>query len=159
MLWKCCTQHASKFGKLSSGHRTGKDQYSFQSQRKSMRKNIQTTIFISHANKVILISHSSKVILKIFQAKFQLYLNWELSDVQAGFRKVRGNRDQIVNINSFIEKARQFQKNTYLCFNNYTQAFDCVDHNKLWKILKRDGNSRSPYLPPKKSICRSWSNS
>ena len=75
--------------------------------------------------------------LKILQAKLQLYMNRELPDVQAGFRKGRGTRDQIANIPWIIEKAREFQKNIYLCFNDYAIAFDCVDHNKLWKFWKR----------------------
>ena len=76
-----------------------------------------------------------KVMLKIFQARPQQYLNWELPDVQAGFRKGRGARDQIANICWIIEKAKAFQKNIYFCFIDYAKAFDCVDHNKLWKIL------------------------
>ena len=95
--------------------------------------------------------------LKILQARLQQYMNQELPDVQAGFRKGRGTRDQIANICWIIEK-QEFQKNTYFCFIDYTKAFDCVDHNKLWKIL-RDGNTRPPYLPPEKSVCRSRSNS
>ena len=77
--------------------------------------------------------------LKIFQARFQQYMNHELPDVQAGFRKGRGTRDQIANICSIIEKAREAQKNTHFCFTDYTKAFDYVDHNKLWKILKEMG--------------------
>ena len=73
--------------------------------------------------------------LKILQARFQQYLNYELPDVQAGFRKGRGTRDQIANIHWIIKKARDFQKNTYLCFIDYAKVFDCVAHNKLWKIL------------------------
>ena len=86
-------------------------------------------------------------------------MNCELADVQAGFRKGRGTRDQIANIRWIIEKAREFQKNIYFCFIDYAKAFDCVDQKKLWKILKKDGNTRPPYLPPKKSVCRSRSNS
>ena len=77
--------------------------------------------------------------LKILQARLQQYMNRELSDVQAGFKKGRGTRDQIANIHWIIEKAREFQKNIYFCFIDYTKAFDCVDHNKLWKILKETG--------------------
>ena len=77
--------------------------------------------------------------LKIFQARLQQYMNHELPDVQAGFRKGRGTRDQIADIHWFIEKAREFQKNIYFCFIDYVKAFDCVDHNKLWKILKEMG--------------------
>ena len=84
--------------------------------------------------------------LKILQARLQQYVNHELPDVQAGFRKGRGTRDQIANIRWIIEKAREFQKNIYFCFLDCAKAFDCVDHNKLWKILERDGNTRPPLL-------------
>ena len=97
--------------------------------------------------------------LKILQARLQQYVNHELPDVQAGFRKGRETRDQIANICWIIRKAREFQKNIYFCFTDYTKAFDCVDHNKLWKILKEMGNTRPPDLLPEKSICRSRSNS
>ena len=107
---------------------------------------------------IALISHASKVMLKILQARLQQYVNRELPDVEAGFRKGRGTRDQIANICWVIERAREFQKNIYFCFNDYAKAFDCVDHNKLWKIL-RDGNTRPPDLSPEKSVCRSRSNS
>ena len=96
--------------------------------------------------------------LKILQPRLQHYVNHELPDVQAGFGKGRGTRDQIANIRWIIEKAREFQKNIYFCFIDYTKAFDCVDHNKLWKIL-RDGNTSPPDLPPEKPACRSRSNS
>ena len=86
-----------------------------------------------------LISHASKVMLKILQARLQQYVNHELPDVQAGFRKGRGTRDQIANICLIIKKAREFQKNMYFCFIDYAKAFDCVDHNKLWEILKKMG--------------------
>ena len=85
-------------------------------------------------------------------------MNRELPDVQAGFRKGRGIRDQIANIYWIMEKAKEFQKSIYFWFIDYTKAFDCVDHNKLWKILQ-DVNTRSPDLPPEKSVCRSRSNS
>ena len=88
---------------------------------------------------IALILHASKVMLKILQARFQQYMNWELPDVQAGFRKGRGTRDQIPNICWIIEKAREFQKNMYFCFLDYSKGFDCVDHNKLWKILQEMG--------------------
>ena len=86
-----------------------------------------------------LILHVSKVMLKILQARFQQYVNCELPDVQAGFRKGRGTRDHIANICWIIEKAREFQKNIYFCFIDYAKAFDCMDPNKLWKILKETG--------------------
>ena len=101
----------------------------------------------------------SKVMLKILQARLQQYVNRELPDVQAGFRKGRGTRDQIANVLWIIEKAREFQKNIYFCFIDYSKAFNYMDHNKLWKILKRNGNTRPPDLPLEKSVCRSGSNS
>ena len=88
---------------------------------------------------IALSSHASKVMLKILQARLQQYVNRELPDVQAGFRKGRGTRDQIANIRRIMEKAREFQKNIYFCFIDYAKAFDCVGHNKLWKILKEMG--------------------
>ena len=96
--------------------------------------------------------------LKILQTRLQQYMNYELSDVQAVFRKGRGTRDQIANIRSITEKAREFQKNIYFCFTDYAKAFDYVDHNKLWKILQ-EGNTRPPDLPFEKPVCRSGSNS
>ena len=146
MLWKRFSQYASKVGKLSNGHRTGKGQFSFQSQRKAMPKNAQT---------IALISDVSNVMLKILQARLQQYVNWEIPDVQAVFRKGRGTRDQIANIHWIIDKAREFQKNIYLCFIDYAKAFNCVDHNKLRKILQEMG------IPDhlEKSVCRSRSNS
>ena len=100
----CCTQQANKFGKHSSGHRAGKGQFSFQSQRKAMPKKC------SKYNTIALISHTGKVMLKILQARIQQYMNEELPDVKAGFRKVRGNRNQVANICQVIEKAREFRK-------------------------------------------------
>jgi len=93
----------------------------------------------SNYHTIALISHASKGMLKILQARLQEYMNHELPDVQAGFRKGRGTRDQIANILWIIGKASEFQKNTYFCFTDYAKAFDCVDHNKLWKILKEKG--------------------
>ena len=226
MLWKCCTQYASKYGKLISGHRTGKGQFSFQSQRKAMPKNAQVQfssvarslirvwlfvtpwitarqaslsitnsrsslrltsiesvmpsshlifcrpllllppippsirVFSNESNycTIALISHARKVMLKILQARLQQYLNHEIPDVQAGFRKGRGTRNQIGNICWIMEKAREFQKNIYFCFIDYAKAFNCVDHHKL-ENSERDGNTRPPDLPPEKSVCRSKSNS
>ena len=90
----------------------------------------------SNYHTIALISHASKVMLKILQARFQQYVNRELPNVQAGFRKGRGTRDQIANVHRIMEKARDFQKNIYFCFIDYAKAFDCVDHNKLQKILQ-----------------------
>ena len=99
----------------------------------------------SHYGTIALISHDNKVMLKILQAKLQQYVNHEPPDVQAEFRKGRGTRDQIANIGWIIKKAREFQKNIYFCFIDYTKAFDCV------KNSERDGNTRPPDLPPEKS--------
>ena len=96
--------------------------------------------------------------LKILQARLQQYVNQELSDVQARFRKGRGRRDQIANICWIIEKAREYQKNIFFCFIDYAKAFDCVVHNKL-ENSERDGNTRPPDLPLEKPVCRSGSNS
>ena len=106
---------------------------------------------------VIDISYASKVMLKILQARLQQYVNRELPDVKAGFRKDRGTRDQIANICWIMEKAREFQKNIYFCIIDYAKAFHCVDHNKL-ENSERDGNTRPPDLPLEKPICRSGSN-
>ena len=107
---------------------------------------------------IALISHGSKVMLKILQARLQQYVNHELPDVQAGFRKGRITRDCIANIRWIMEKAREFQKNIYFCFIDYAEAFDCVDRNKL-ENSERDGNTRPPDLPLEKPVCRSGSNS
>ena len=119
--------------KTEQCHKTGKGQFSFQSRRKAMPKNAQTTTQL-HS-----FSHASKVMLKILQARLQQYVNQELPDVQAGFRKGRGIRNQIASIRWIIEKAREFQKSMYFCFIDHAQAFDYVDHNKLWKILQEMG--------------------
>ena len=95
----------------------------------------------SNYHTIALISHTCKLMLKILQDRLKQYMNLECPDVQAGFRKGRGIRDQIANIHWIIEKAREFQKNIYFCFIDYTKAFDCVDHNKLWKILQEIGIS------------------
>ena len=112
---------------------TGLEKVSFHSNLKE--RECQTMLY----HTIALISHASKVVLKILQARLQQYVNCELPDVQAGFRKSRGARDQIANICRIIQKAREFQKNIYFCFIDYAKAFDCVDHNKLWKILKDIG--------------------
>ena len=131
---------------------------------------------------IALISHASKVMLKILQARLQQYVNHELPDVHAGFRKGRGTRDQIANTSQFIEKAREFQKNIYFCFIDYAKAFDYVDHNKLWKVLKemgipdhltcllrnlyagqeatvRTGHRTTDWFQIGKGVCHGWSSS
>ena len=130
---------------------TGLEKISFHSNSKE--RQCQRILKCSNYRTIGLISHASKVMLKILQARLQQYVNRELPDVQAGFRKDRGTRDQIANICWIMEKAREFQRDIYFCFIDYAKAFDCVDHNKLWKIL-RDGNTRPLDLPLEKSICR-----
>ena len=110
----------------------------------------------SNYRTIALISHASKVMLKIQQVRFQQFVNHELPDVQAGFRKGRGTRDQMANICCITEKTREFQKSIHFCFLDCAKAFDCVDHSELWKILKE--NMRPPDLSPEKSVCRSGSN-
>ena len=112
-----------------------------------------------NAQTIALISHASKVMLKILQARLQQYVSLELPDVQAVFRKGRRTRDQIANIRWIMEKAREFQENIYFCFIDYAKAFDCVDYNLLWKILKEMGIPDHLNLPLEKSVCRSGSNS
>ena len=126
----CCESialYASKFGKLSSSHKTGKVFIPI-----SKKGNTKEC---SNYHTIAFISHTSKVMLKILQARLQQYMNHELPDVQVGFRKGRGTRDQIASICWITEKARELQRNNYFCFMDYTKVFDCVDHNKLWKIL------------------------
>ena len=108
---------------------------------------------------IALLSQASKLTFKILQASLQQYVNRELPDVQAGFRKGRGTRDQIANIHWIIEKAREFQKNIYFCFIDYGKAFDCVDCSTTLKNSERDGNTRPPGLTLEKPICRSGNNS
>ena len=110
----------------------------------------------SNYHTVALISHASKVMLEILQARLQHYVNWELPDVQAGFRKGRGTRDQIANIHWIIEKPKEFQKNICFCFIAYIKAFDCVVHSKL-ENSSRDADPR-PDLSPEKPVCESGSN-
>ena len=153
MLLKGYTQYARKFGKLSSHwSQDWKRSVFIPIPKKGNAKECSNYCTIA------LISHASKVMLKILQARLQQYMNHELPDVQAGFRKVRGTRDQIANICWIIEKAREFQKNIHFCFIDYAKAFDYVDHNKL-ENSERDGNTRPPDLPLEKSVCRSGSNS
>ena len=117
-----------------------------------MPKNAQTTTQLHSSHMLV------KLMLKILQARLQKYVNRELPDVQAGFRKGRVTRDQIANIRWIMEKAREFQKSIYFCFIDYAKDSDCVDHNKL-ENSERDGNTRSLDLPLEKPICRSGSNS
>ena len=148
MLLKCCTQYVSKFGKFSSGCRTGKRQFSFQFQRRAMLKNVQATLQLSSFNRLVRFwSKSSKL-------GFSSTWTKKFPDFKTEFRKGRRTRDQIANIRWIIEKAREFQKN--ICFIDCAKAFGCVYDNKLWRILKE--KTRPPYLSPEKPVCGSRSN-
>ena len=130
---RCCCESAALNMSAhleNSAVATGPEKVSFHSNPKGNAKECSNYCTIA------LISHASKVMLKFLQLRLQQYLNCELPDVQAGFRKGRGTRDQIANICWIIKKAKVFQKNIYFCFTDYAKAVDCVDHNKLWEILK-----------------------
>ena len=128
--WKCCESAALNMpaNLENSAVATGLEKVSFHSNPKERQ-----------CRTIAPISHASQVMLKILQARLQQYVNHELPDVQAGFRKERGRRDQIANICWIMEKAREFQENIYFCFIDYAKDFDCVDHSKLWKILQEMG--------------------
>ena len=151
VLSKCCIQCASKFGKLCSSHGTGKCQFSFQTQRRAMQKKC------SNYCTTALISHASKVMLKILQARLQQYVNCELPDVQAGFRKGRGTRDQIANICWIMEKQENSRR-TISTSPTMLKPLTCGSQQTV-ENSSRDGNTRPPYLIPEKSICRSRCNS
>ena len=151
MLLKCCTQYAANLNTQQWPQDRKRSVFTLIPKKGNAKEcsNYCTTVLISQA---------SKVMLKILQAKLQQYVNGELPDVQTGFRKGRGARDQIANMRWIIKKAREFQKHIYFCFIEYAKAFDCVDHNKL-ENSEGDGNTRPPDLPLEKPICRSGSNS
>ena len=148
MLWKCCTQYASKFGKLS-GHRTGKGQFSLQSQRKAMLKNVQTT-------EVALISHASKVMLKILQARLKQYVNRELPDVQAGFRKGKRTRDQLPTPAGSLEKQESSRKTSISALLTMSKPLtvwiktNCGKCFKRWEYQTIRLTSWDIYMPVKK---------
>ena len=147
MLLKCCTQYASYLENSAVATVLEKVCFHFNPKEVQWQKLFNYCISA-------LISNDSKVMLEILQTRLQQ------SDGQAGFRKDRGSRDQITNIHCILEKERGFQKNIYFCFIDYTKDFDYADHNKLWKILKRDGLFlKPPYLSSGKPVCRSRSNS
>ena len=147
---KVLHSYASKSGKFSSGHRTRKCQFSFQSKEGNAKE-------CSNYCTIALISHANKVMLKILQARLQQSVNRELPDVQAGFRKGRGTKIKLpTSIGS--SKSKSSRKNIYFCFIYYAEAFNYVDHNKL-ENSEKDGNTRPSDLPPKKSVGRSRSNS
>ena len=130
MLLKCCTEYANKFGKLNSGHRTGKGQFSYNPKEGQCQRMFKLLHNCAHFT-----YWQSNV--QNPSSRLQQCMNQELPDVQAGFRKGRGTRDQVTNSHWIIEKQGNSRKN--ICFIDYTKAFDCVDHNKLWKILKEIG--------------------
>ena len=125
-------QYASIFGKHNSGPRTGKCQFYSNPREAQCQRMFNLLHNFTH-------SQTSKVLLKILQARIQHYINRELPDIQAGFRKGRGNKHQNANIHWIIKKATELQKNIYFCFLVYAKSSDCVDHNKLWKTLQEMG--------------------
>ena len=131
MLWKPCTFSANLKNSAVATH--WKKSVFIPIWKKGNAKEC------SNYHTIAFISHASKVMLKILQARLQQYVNHDLTDVKAGFSKGRGTRDQIANIPWIVEKTTEFQKNIYFCFIDYAKAFDCVDQNKLWKILKEMG--------------------
>ena len=155
MLLKCCTQYISKFGKLSSGHWTGKGQFSFQSQRTTMFNKAKEC---SSYHTVALISHASKVMLKILQIRLQQYENSSMrtsrcsSWIQKRQRNQRSNCQHLLN----HRESKKIPPKIYFCFIDYARAFVWITTN--WKILKQIGNTRPPYLSPEKPVCRSRSN-
>ena len=153
MLWKCCAQYASKFGKLSSGHRTGRGRFSFQSQRRATSKKCSNYCTIA------LILHASKVMLKILQARLQQYVNCELPDVQAGFKKGRGIRDRIAYIRWIINKSKRVPDKYLLLLYWLCRSRWLCGSQQTLENSERDGNTRPLDLPPEKSVCRSGSNS
>ena len=154
MLWKCCTQYASKFGKLSSDQRTRKGQFSFQSQRKAMPKSEY-----SNYCTIALISQASQLMLKILQARLQQYMNHELPDVQAGFRKGRGTRDKIASIHWISKKSKRVPEKHLFLLYWLCQSFWLCGSQQTVENSERDGSTRPPDLPLEKSVCRSGSNS
>ena len=150
MLLKYCSQYASKFGKLSSDHKTGKGQFSFQPQRKAMPKNAQTTAHCTHLT-------CYHVMFKILQARLQQYMNWEIPDVQAGFRNGRRTRDQMGNIHWINKKARVPEIHLLL-LHRLCQSLWLCESQQTMENSERDGNTRPPDLPPEKYVCRSRSN-
>ena len=133
ILLKCCTQYASKFGKLSSGHRTGKGQFSFQFPKKGKAKEF------SNSRIIAVISHASKVMLKILQARLQQYVNYELLDVQSKFSKRQRNQRSNCQLLLDHQKSKRVPEKHLFLLIDYAKVFDCVDHNRLWKILQEMG--------------------
>ena len=149
MLLKCCTSIWQQIWKTQQWPQDWKKSVFIPIPKKGNTKEC-----LNYCRINALISNASKVILKILEAWLQQYMNCELPDVQAGFRKVRGTRDQITNMHWIIKKEKEFQKNFYFCFIDYAKAFECVDHKKL-ENSSREGYTRPPYLLSEKSVCRS----
>ena len=152
MLWKCYTQYASKFGKLSSGHRTGKGQFSFQSLRKAMPKNVQTTAQL-HSSHTL-----AKQCSKFSQPGFNSMWTVNFQMFKLDLEKVEEPEIKLPTSIGSLKKRESSRKNIYFCFIDYAKAADCVDHNKL-ENSDTDENTRPPDLPLEKHICRSGSNS
>ena len=152
MLWNCWTQYASKFGKPSSGHRTGKRVFI------SIPKTGKAKECLNHCT-IELISHASKTMLKILQVRLQQYVNCELQDVRAGFRKGRGTRDQTANIHWLMKKSKSAPEKHLLLLYWLHQSLWLCRSQQTVENSERDGNTRPPDLPPEKSVCRSGSNS
>ena len=151
LLLKCCTQYASKSGKLSSGRKTGKISFHSNPKRGNAKE-------CSNYPTIVLISHDSKIMLKILQARLQQYVNYELPDVQAGFRKGRGTRDQIANICWILRNQESSRKTSISALLTTPKPLTVWITPNYGKFL-RDGNTRPPYLPLEKSVCRSGSSS
>ena len=151
MLWKCCTQYISKFGKLNIGHKTKMSVFIPVLKKGNAKE-------YSNYHTIALISHASKVMLKILQAWLQRYVYHEIPDVQVGFRKGRETRDQIANISWIIEKARVSEKHLFLLYWPCQNLWLCGSQQTV-ENSERDGNTRPPDLPPEKPVCRSQSNS
>ena len=147
MLWKCYTQYASKFGNPAVA--TGLEKVHFHSNLKEC----------SNCHTIVFISHTSKVMLKILQARLQQYVHHELPDIQTGFRQGRRTRDQIANIHWIIEKSKRVPEKHLLLLYWLCQSLWLCGSQQAVKNSSGDGNTRPPYLPPKKSVCRSRSNS
>ena len=150
MLLKCCNSICQQIWKTQQWPQDRKRLVLIPIPKKGNAKEY------SNYHTTALISHASEEMVKILQARLQQYMNSELPDVQAGFWRGRGTRDQIANICWILEKAREFHKNIYFCFTDCAKAFVCEDNNKVWKT---DWSTRSPYLSPEKLVCRSRSNS
>ena len=152
MLWKCCTQYATKFGKLSSGHRTGKGQFSFQFQRKAMPNNAKITAYLHSSHTLV------KYCSKFSKAGFSNTWTVNFLMFKLVLEKAEEPEIKLPTSAGSWKKQESSRKNIYFCFIDYAKALDCVDRNKL-ENSERDGNTRPPDLPLEKSVCRSGNNS